>query len=88
MQTIRFILQKIIIIEVMLIVLLFTTNLFGISIPILDTIINISLTYLTPVAVISFILYIIVSLLSSKIIETAIGVVLGGLILYYIFKLR
>lgn len=88
MQTIKFILQKIIIIEVMLIVLLFATNLFGISIPILDTILNTSLTYLTPISIISLVLYIILSLLSLKIVEIAIGVVLGGLILYYIFNLR
>lgn len=88
MQTIKFILQKIIIIEVMLIVLLFATNLFEISIPILDTILNTSLTYLTPISIISLVLYIILSLLSLKIVEIAIGVVLGGLILYYIFNLR
>ena len=88
MQTIKFILQKIIIIEVMLIVLLFATNLFGISIPILATILNTSLPYLTPISIISLVLYIILSLLTLKIVEIAIGVVLGGLILYYIFNLR
>lgn len=88
MQTIKFILQKIVIVEVMLIILLFITNLFNISIPIINTVINSSLFYLTPIAIISFILYIILCLLSSKIIETVIGVVLGGLILYYLFYLR
>lgn len=86
MKTLRFIMQKIVIVEIMLIILFFAMNLFKVSIPIVDTIIPIGLTYLTPIAIIALILYIILSLLSSKIIETAIGVVLGGLILYYILN--
>lgn len=85
MKTIKFILQKIVIIEVMLIILFFACNLFGVSIPIVDTIINTGLTYLTPISIIALIGYIILSLLSFKIVEIAIGVVLGGIILYYIF---
>ena len=52
----------------------------------IDLIIGTGLTYLTPVAVISLIVYIILSLLSFKIIEIALGIVLGGIILCYIFN--
>lgn len=86
MKFIRFLLQKIVIVEVMLIILFCAESLFGINIPIVSLIIDIGLYYLTPISVVAFILYIIVSLLSSKIIETALGVVLGGLILYYLFR--
>lgn len=86
MNTIKFILQKIIIVEVMLIILYLATNLFEVSIPIVDTIINLGLQYLTPVSIIALILYIILSLLSFKIIEIALGIILGGIILYYIFN--
>lgn len=85
MKTIRFLLQKIVIVEVMLIILFFAKSLFQVSIPIVDLFINTGLKYLTPISIVAFILYIIVSLLSSKLIETALGVVLGGIILYYLF---
>ncbi|MBQ8681733.1 MAG: hypothetical protein IJ509_02355 [Bacilli bacterium] len=86
MKTIRFILQKIIIVETMLIILYFACSLFGVNIEIFNLIINTGLKYLTPISVIALILYIILSLLSSKIVETIIGVVLGGIILYYLFN--
>lgn len=86
MKTLKFLAQKIVIIEVMLIILFFACNLFNINLDILNTIINTSLIYLTPISVIALILYIILSILTSKIIETAIGVALGGLILYYLFN--
>ena len=85
MKIVRFLAEKIIIIELMLFILFFAKSLFTISIPIVDLIINKGLQYLTPIAIISLIVYIILSLLSSKLIETALGVVLGGLILYYLF---
>ena len=86
MKTLRFILQKIVIIEVMLIILYFACSFFEINIPIANLIINTGLKYLTPVAIVSLVLYIILSLLSFKIIEIALGVVLGGVILYYFFN--
>lgn len=86
MKTLKFLAQKIVIIEVMLIILFFACTLFNINLDILNTIINTSLIYLTPISVIALILYIILSILTSKIIETAIGVALGGLILYYLFN--
>ena len=86
MKTIKFLLHKIIIIETMLIKLYFATSLFNINISIINTIINTSLLYLTPVSIIALILYIILCILSSKIIETAISIVIGGIILYYLFN--
>lgn len=86
MKTIKFLLHKIIIIETMLIILYFATSLFNINISIINTIINTSLLYLTPVSIIALILYIILCILSSKIIETAISIVIGGIILYYLFN--
>ena len=85
MKLIKFLLQKIIIVETMLIILYFAYSLFGININIINLIITTGLEFLTPIAVISLILYIILSLLTSKLIETVIGVVLGGIILYYLF---
>ena len=85
MKTIRFFLQKIVIVEVMLIILFFAKSLFGVSISIVDLIVDTGLTYLTPISIIAFILYIIFSLLSSQLIETILGVVFGGIILYYLF---
>lgn len=83
MKMIKFILKKIIIVEVMLIILFFTKNLFGISIPIINLIISTGLKYLTPIAIISCVLYIIISILNFKIVEIAIFLILGALILYY-----
>ena len=85
MKLIKFILQKIIVVETMLIILYFACSLFGVNINIVNLIINMGLKYLTPIAVISLLLYVILSLLASKIVETMIGVVLGGIILYYLF---
>ena len=85
MKFLKFILQKIVIVETMLIILYFACTLFNVHINIIDLIINTCLTYLTPIAVISLVLYIILSIVTSKIVETIIGVVLGGIILYYLF---
>lgn len=86
MSTVRFILGKIVIVEVMLIVLYFATVTFNIHINIVDLIITTGLKYLTPIAVIAFIPYIILSILGERVVEIIVGVVLGGLILYYIFN--
>ncbi len=85
MKLIKFLLQKIIIVETMLIILYIAYSIFNIDIYIINLIITGGLKYLTPISIISLILYIIISLLTSKIIETIIGVVIGGIILYYIF---
>lgn len=90
MKALKFILQKIVIVEVMLIVLFLAKRGMNIVVPGIDNIIEMilttGLTYLTPVAVIALVGYIILSLLSFKIVEIALGVVLGGIILYYLFN--
>ena len=84
MKTLRFILKKIAVIEVMLLVLFFAKNLFGIEISIINYIIDTGLKYLTPIAGVALIFYIILSFISSRIIETILGMILGGFILYYL----
>ena len=82
MKTLEFLAEKIVIVEVMLIILNIAMLYFGIIFPILTTF----LIFLTPIAIIALIIYIILSLLNTRIIETALGVVLGGIILYYLLK--
>lgn len=86
MKLIKFLLQKILIVEVMLIILYIACLVFGVNIDIFNIIINTGLKYLTPVSIVALVLYIILSLLTSKIVEVLIGVVLGGIILYYFFS--
>lgn len=86
MKTLKFILKKIIIIEVMLVILFLASNLFGINLPIITPIINTLLYYITPISVISLIIYLILSLLSIKLIEVLISIVMGGLIIYYLIN--
>ena len=75
MKTINFIMQKILIIEIILIILFFAQTLFGVNIPIVSSFIIMALKYVTPVSVIALILYIISSLISFKVVEIIIGVV-------------
>ena len=86
MKLIKFLLQKILIVEVMLIVLYIACLVFGVNIDIFNFIINTGLKYLTPISIVALVLYVILSLLTSKIVEVLIGVVLGGIILYYFFS--
>ncbi len=74
--------EKVVIVEVMLIILNMALIYFEIALPILTTF----LVFLTPFAVVALVLYIIFSLLDTKIVQTALGIVLGGIILYYLFK--
>ena len=82
MKFLEFLAEKVVIAEVMLIILNIAMIYFNITLPILTTF----LLFLTPIAIISFIIYIILALLNTKIIQTALGIVLGGIILYYLFK--
>lgn len=86
MKVLKLVLEKIVIVEVMLIILAWAMALFGISLPVVDTIVNGGLAKLTPVAIVAFVLYVIVSLISSKFVEVVLGIVLGGIILYYLFQ--
>ena len=84
MKTAKFILKKIIIVETMLIILTLAMQFFSINIPSILILLTTCLNYLTPISLISLILYIILSLLTSTLIEVALGIVLGGIILYYL----
>ena len=86
MKTIKFILKKIIIIEVILVILFLASNLFGVNIPIINPLINTILYYFTPISVISLVIYLILSLLSIKLIEILISIVLGSIIIYYLIN--
>lgn len=85
MKRIRFFLEKIVIVEVMLIILFVAKGWLGVSIPVVDLVVDTSLHYLTPVAVVALVLYIIIELLNHSLIKTVLGVVIGGLILYYLY---
>ena len=82
MKILALLAEKVVVIEVMLIILNMAMIYFGFEFSFLST----CLMFLTPVAVIAFILYIILSILNTKIFQTALGVVLGGIILYYLYK--
>jgi hypothetical protein len=82
MKLLQFLAEKVVIVEVMLIILNVSMLYFGLSLPLLTTF----LVFLTPIAVIALILYIILALLNSRLVQTALGVVLGGIILYYLFR--
>jgi len=84
MKTLKFILEKIVIIEVMLIILYIACQTFSIDIEILNLIINTGLTYLTPIAIFALIGYLILSLLTSKLIGTIISIIVAILIAYYL----
>ena len=82
MKLLKFLAEKIVIVEVMLILLNIAMHYFGIVIPLINTL----LVLLTPIDIIAFILYIILALLDTEIIKIALGIVLGGIILYYLYK--
>ena len=83
MKFIKFILQKIIIVEIMLLVLYFAKSYFGVNIDIVNYIVDNGLDILTPIALFSVIPYIILCILSNSIVEIILGVVIGGIILHY-----
>ena len=51
MKTLKFIFQKIVIVEVMLIIIYFAKTYFGVNIDIINLIVDTSLKYLTPVEI-------------------------------------
>lgn len=73
------------IVEVMLILLFFASRLFGVSLPYISSIIDSGVVFLMPIAVVSFVLYFILSIFYSRVFEIVLGIVLGGIILYYLF---
>lgn len=86
MNTVKFVIKKIIVVEVMLFALYFAINYFKINISFISLMINTFLKYLTPIAIFALILYFPASILTNKIIETIVGIVAGGIILYFILK--
>lgn len=87
MKLIRFILEKILIVEVMLLVLYFAKTFFNIDISIVNLIVDNGLKYLTPISVPALILYFLTYLLDTKIIKIAIGIAIGGILLYYLIRI-
>ena len=85
MSTLKFIIKKIIIVEIMMIILLISYTIFNLNIPLIYTFLTTALKYLTPISILSLIPYIFLSILDNQIISTALGIVLGGIILYYLF---
>lgn len=86
MSTLKFILKKIIIVEIMIIILRIAYTTFTLKINIMNTFLTTTLKYLTPIAIIALILTILTDILDNKIISTALGIVLGGIILYYLYR--
>lgn len=84
MSFIRFLLAKIVIVEVMLLILFFAMSFFGVSIEPIDVIIGFCLKLLTPVAIVCLIPYLLLSIFSSRALDIITGIVVGGLILYYL----
>ena len=86
MSTLKFIIKKIIIVEIMMIILLISYTIFNLNIPLIYTFLTTALKYLTPISILSLIPYIFLSILDNQIISTALGIVLGGIILYYLYR--
>jgi len=86
MKTIKFILKKIITVEIMLLILYFAKELFHVDISIFNLITEAGLYYLTPVAIASLLLYIIFSIFTFKTLGIIITFILAGIVLYFIFS--
>ena len=86
MSTLKFIIKKIIIVEIMMIILLISYTIFNLNIPLIYRFLTTALKYLTPISILSLIPYIFLSILDNQIISTALGIVLGGIILYYLYR--
>ena len=87
MKIIRFILEKILIVEVILLVLYFAKTFFNVDISIVNLIVDNGLKYLTPISVPALVLYFLTYILDLKIVKIAIGIALGGIILYYLIRI-
>jgi len=87
-KTIKFLSEKIVIVEIMLIILYLAGNYFNVTIPYLTSFIATALTYVTPVAIIALIIYILTSILDKKFIKLLIALLLIFLAyLYFTNKL-
>ena len=83
MSFIKFILGKIVIVEIMLLLLYFSLTFFNLSLSPYDTILITCLKYLTPIAAICFIPYLILSVLGSDFVKMIISIIIGILLVFY-----
>lgn len=75
-KTIKFLSEKIVIVEIMLIILVLAGNYFSVTIPYLTDFLNQALTFLTPISLIAAVIYIIASLLDHEFIKILLAVAL------------
>ena len=85
-KTIKFLAEKIVIVEIMLITLFLAGNYFNVTIPYITDFISTALTYLTPISIVAAIIYIICSLLSHEFIKILLAVALIFLAYLYFTK--
>lgn len=86
-KIIKFLSEKIVIVEIMLIILYLAGNYFNVTIPYLTSFIATALTYVTKVAIVALIIYILTSILDKKFIKLLIALLLIFLAYLY-FKNR
>ena len=82
-KLIKFFSEKIVIVEVMLLLLYFVGTYFGVVIPYLTSFLDRALVFLTPIAVVALIVFIVFSILDHKLIKMLIVIVLAILIYKY-----
>jgi len=79
----KFLSEKIVIVEVMLLLLHFIGNYFEVEIPYLTSFLDTALVFLTPIAIVALIVFIVFSILDHKLIKILIIIVLAILIYKY-----
>ena len=82
-KLIKFFSEKIVIVEVMLLLLHFVGTYFGVVIPYLTSFLDRALVFLIPIAVVALIVFIVFSILDHKLIKMLIVIVLAILIYKY-----
>ena len=82
-KLIKFFSEKIVIVEVMLLLLHFVGTYFGVVIPYLTSFLDRALVFLTPIAVVALIVFIVFSILDHKLNKMLIVIVLAILIYKY-----
>ena len=75
-KTIKFLSEKIVIVEIILIILFLAGNYFSVTIPYLTDFLNSALTYLTPISLVAAVIYIIASLLDHEFIKILLAIAL------------
>lgn len=85
-KTIKFLSEKIVIIEIMLIILYLAGIYFSVDIPYVTSFISTALIYVTPVAIIALIIYILTSILDKQFIKLLISLLLIFLAYLYFTK--